>query len=335
MDNANTSDIDIVITWVDGNDPEWLAQKEKYLPSEAHLDGAQKERYRDWDNIQYIFRGIEKFMPWVRMVHFVTWGHLPKWLNINHPKIHLVNHTDYIPPEYLPTFNSNTIELNLHRISGLAEQFINFNDDMFVIAPTRPEDFFKNGLPCDMAVLSPAPCFRDVMCCVEANNFGIINDYFSMADVSKNKKKWYSLKYGKFLARTIIFSRFHMILGLFEPHIPFSHLKSTMNEVWEKEYAVLDGSCKNKKRTRDDVNEWLFRHWQIMSGNFEPRRWDFGLLLPAERDKEQIISLLKNPGNLKMICINDSKDVKNFEECKRDINAALEHLLPEKSSFEK
>lgn len=324
--------IDVVLTWVDGNDPNWRAEKRKYDKCSTLID-EREIRYRDWDNIQYIFRGIENYMPWINKVHFVTWGHLPSWMNTECPKLNIVNHKDFIPTEYLPTFNSNTIELNLHRIPGLAEQFINFNDDMFVVGETKPEDFFKHGLPKDMAVVSPAPCFRDIMCCVEANNFGVINDYFTPGDINKNKRKWYSLKYGKFLVRTLIFSRFKTILGLFESHIPFSYLKSTMIEVWDKEFELLDNTCRHKFRTRDDVNEWLFRHWQIMTGNFEPRRWDFGLLMRAA-DVEAVVETLRNPGRLKMLCINDSNVVEEYEKCKKEINKALEQRFPEKSMFE-
>ena len=114
-------EIDFVLTWVDGADPEW--QKEKYarmlklgVISEAD---DRTERYRDWGILPYWFRGVEKFAPWVRTIHFVTYGHLPAWMNVNHPKLHIVNHSDYIPYKYLPTFNSHTIEWNFHKISGL------------------------------------------------------------------------------------------------------------------------------------------------------------------------------------------------------------------------
>ena len=328
--------IDIVLTWVDGNDPEWRKQKSEY---ELKIKGINKSsnnnvRFRDWDNLQYIFRGIEKYMPWVNKIHFVTWGHLPKWLNVECEKLNIVNHNDFIPKEYLPTFNSNTIELNLHRIPGLADRFINFNDDMFVIGETRKEDFFLHGLPMDMAVLSPAPCFRDVMCCIETNNLGIINDHFKITDIKRNKDKWYTPKYGKFLIRTILFSKFKTILGLFEPHIPFSYLKSVAIDLWNKEYEVLDNTSKNKFRTRDDVNEWLFRHWQLMSVQFEPRRWNFGILMSAENTQD-VVTLLKNPKKFKMICINDSAAVDNFDECKATINQALQEIFPKKSIFEK
>ena len=328
--------IDVVLTWVDGNDPEWVASKAEWERKIKGIDTSSNRstHYRDWDNLQYVFRGIDKFMPWVDKVHFVTVGHLPSWLNTDCPKLHVVKHTEFMPEEYLPTFNSSAIEINIHRIPGLSEHFINFNDDMFVIQKTVPEDFFENGLPKDMAVLSPAPIFRDVICDVETNNIGIINDYFTVGDVKKSKKKWYTLKYGKFMVRTMLFSRFSGILGLFEPHIPFSYNKSVFEEVWEKEFEVLDNTSKNKFRTRDDVSEWLMRQWQLMSGKFEPRRWDFGLYMRGS-DTEGVSNILKNPGKTRLVCINDSTLVEDYDRCKELVNKALDELLPEKSIFEK
>lgn len=92
-------EIDFVITWVDGSDDRWQKEKQetrKHLGIVADVDD-RKERYRDWDNLQYWFRGVEKYAPWVRKIHFVTWGHLPKWLNTDHPKLRVVNHEDFIP----------------------------------------------------------------------------------------------------------------------------------------------------------------------------------------------------------------------------------------------
>ena len=136
-------EIDFVITWVDGSDDRWQKEKQetrKHLGIVADVDD-RKERYRDWDNLQYWFRGVEKYALWVRKIHFVTWGHLPKWLNTDHPKLRVVNHEDFIPREYRPTFNSHTIEWNLHRIPDLAEQFVYFNDDMFLTNQVYEEDF--------------------------------------------------------------------------------------------------------------------------------------------------------------------------------------------------
>ena len=91
--------IDFVITWVDGQDDVWRKQKASYSHTEEEDDS--EERYRDWNLLQYWFRGVEEFTPWVRKIHFVTCGHLPTWLNTEHSKLHIVRHEDYIPKEFL------------------------------------------------------------------------------------------------------------------------------------------------------------------------------------------------------------------------------------------
>ncbi len=114
--------IDFVITYVDGNDPEWLAERNKYLFGVDKLTDTI-ERYRNWENLQYWFRGIEKFAPFVNKIHFITSSRVPEWLNMNNPKLNVVRHSDYIPEEYLPTFSSIPIELNLHRLEDLRRKF--------------------------------------------------------------------------------------------------------------------------------------------------------------------------------------------------------------------
>lgn len=329
----NYTDIDVVITWVNDKDPEW--QKEKYEYVKDTVDDTNSNlRYRDWDNLQFFFRGICKNMPWVRKVHFVTWGHIPSWLDTSEPRLNIVKHTDFIPDEYLPTFNSNAIELNIHRIPGLAEQFIVFNDDMLTIHGTKPEDFFLNGKVLDMALVSPQPIYRNSIMNIELNNMKIINDYFGVSDIKKNIKNWTNIrKYGKNALRTMIFCKFQSIIGIFQPHIPYSFFKSTFDELWEKEEAVLDSTCKNKFRTTEDVNIWLMRSWQLLSGKFVPRSHRFGHLISASDFKS--INYYLNDAKCKMVCINDDDSVVDFEKTKEYVNNELIRLLPEKCSFEK
>lgn len=146
--------IDFILTWVDGTDPEWIAQKKEYERVINKESDDRPQRYRASDNFRYVFRGIEKFAPWVNNVYLVTSGHVPNWLNMKNDKLVHIKHKDYIPHEYLPTFNSDAIEVNLHRIQGLSENIVCFNDDMYIIKPTKPEDFFVDNLPCDSAVLN-------------------------------------------------------------------------------------------------------------------------------------------------------------------------------------
>ena len=140
-------DIDFVVLWVDGSDPAWQAEKAKYQ-GKALDDSNSANRFRDWGLLPYWFRAVERFAPWVRKIHFVTCGQVPEFLNTEHPKLHLVKHSDFMPPEALPTFSSHAIEMNIHRIPGLAEHFVYFNDDMFLIRAVKQENFFRDGLPC-------------------------------------------------------------------------------------------------------------------------------------------------------------------------------------------
>ena len=120
--------IDFVVLWVDGNDPDFIREKNKYTSNSLQVDndGDNLHRYRDYGTFNYWFRMVEKHAPWVNNIYLITNGQKPEWLNLNHPKLKWVRHSDFMPEEYLPTFNSAAIELNLHRIEGLSENFVFF-----------------------------------------------------------------------------------------------------------------------------------------------------------------------------------------------------------------
>ena len=104
--------IDFVLTWIDGADPEWQQERATYESGQRNIENGVA-RYRDWGTLKYWFRGIEHYAPWVNKIYFVTWGHIPPWLNTENEKIQVVKHHEFIPEEYLPTFSANPIELNL------------------------------------------------------------------------------------------------------------------------------------------------------------------------------------------------------------------------------
>lgn len=101
------SPIAIVIPWVDEKDPKWMKSKAKYQDCEGFE--ASNIRFQCWDNKHLWFRAIESCMSWVNRIFLITCGHVPTFLNIEESGIRLVRHDEYIPEEYLPTFNSNTI----------------------------------------------------------------------------------------------------------------------------------------------------------------------------------------------------------------------------------
>lgn len=325
--------IDIVIPWVDGNDPEWQREKEKY---ETNLEGDKRiNRFRDWENLQYVFRGIDKYLPWVRKVHFITCGHLPEWLNIGCPKLNIVCHKDYIPEEYLPVFNANPIEMNIHRIKELSERFIYMNDDMFFLREIREEEFFKEGLPCDQALECIHQFKKGGIDHIVANDLELLNAHFNKKEtVRKYRNKFYNYKYGKGVLKNIYLFPFRQFTGFENPHMPVPYLKSILKEIWEKEPEVLEKTSQNKFRSLSDVNQWLIRYWQFASGKFTPLKHTSNQFFSIGRDDAFIEEAVKQR-KYKMICLSDDDVTIDYEKERDFIIKCFEEILPEKSRFEK
>jgi len=143
--------IDLVYLWVDGSDENWLAKKNEALSKEGKppMKRATGEiRWLDNDELKYSLRSVEKFAPWINHIFIATDGQIPKWLNIDSPKVTIVHHKEFIPSELLPLFNSTAIEMFLWNIPGLSEHFIYSNDDMFFGKAVESDFFFdENGNP--------------------------------------------------------------------------------------------------------------------------------------------------------------------------------------------
>lgn len=329
--------IDFVITWVDGNDLDWRKEKNKYDKNKKNDDKCDSRniRYRDMECLKYWFRGVEKYAPWVNKIYFVTYGHIPEWLNIQNKKIVIVKHSDYMPKEYLPTFNSNAIEANIHKIKGLSEQFVYFNDDMFIIKKVKKSDFFKSGIPCDSMSLEPISMvsyngFHKKIC----NDIEIINKYFSFRkSVKTNLFKYLSLKQGKNLFRTIPLLNYSTFLGFRNTHAPVSYLKATFEEVYNCEKEIINKTMSFKFRNNaESVNHWLYQYWQFAKGNFIQRNINFSKYYRITNPK---IYKVIEKRKYKLICINDASVDFDFEAKKNAVIESFEKILPNKCSFEK
>ncbi len=330
-------EIDFVITWVDGGDKAWRKEKASYNPAVGADDA--EERYRDWELLRYWFRGVERFAPWVRKIHFITWGHLPEWLDTENPKLHIVRHEDYIPKEYLPTFNSNVLEIYMHRIEGLSEHFVYFNDDVHLIRETSREDFFKNGKPCDMLAFQPvvANPQNPVMSHLYLNNSLVLCKYFNKREnVRRHPGNYFKVGYPPmYFFYNMLEMAFPQFTGFFTVHGAAAYVRSTFEEIWSKEEAVLKKMSCHRFRSSEDVTHYLFREWQKLSNNFTPQNIlrDFSYFEVGAENKKLFQTIRKQ--KKKIICINDQKIGTDFERVKQDVQDAFAAILPEVSSFER
>ena len=142
--------VDVVYTWVDSSDPTWMRRRDTWsADAQSPMESAaNEERFADRDELRYSLRSLWAYAPLVRRIHIVTQGHRPSWLVDDNDRVRVISHEEIFPDtSVLPTFNSHAIEACLHRIPGLSENFLYFNDDVFLGREVGRSDFFtKAGL---------------------------------------------------------------------------------------------------------------------------------------------------------------------------------------------
>jgi hypothetical protein len=340
--------IDFVITWVDGGDQNWRRTKALYTgtstsgnsyPAKAMLEDGTEERYRDWGLLPYWFRGVEACAPWVRTVYFITQGHLPSWLNTAHPKLKIVNHDAFIPGEYLPTFSSRTIELNMHRLPGLSEHFVYFNDDMYLLNKVVPSLFFQKGLPRDMLAFQPvvANPKNPVMSHTYLNNTLVLSKYFDKRKgIRKHPGHYFKIGYPPlYFCYNLLEVAFPLFTGFYTVHGPSPFMKQTFTTMWEKEGDVLHKTCLHRLRSSEDVSIYLIREWQKLSGTFVPYN-------PAKdtayynlsNDNRKLCKTIEI-GTKPIICINDGPALHDVQAVKCALHQAFAKRFPLPSAYEK
>ena len=343
--NNNTYPIDFVVTWLDSNEQRWQEEYLLYKNVTSEKEYTSMSRFRDWNLFRYWFRAVEEYAPWVNKVFLVTNGKFPDWINEDCPKLVLVKHSDYIPSEYLPTFNSHTIELFMNRIPGLSEHFVYFNDDFYLNAPVRPEYYFKEGLPCDCNAesLFNAPIYSKedgfFTHIIKYTSVAVLNRHFNRSNTVKGSfKRWYGPHLGLLfwiMARLVSLHPYKRFIGFMDRHFEQPFLKSVLDEAWEKEPEMLSMSC---CRFREDVNvsPYFFRYWQFATNKFHPTSLCSGKNFSLGRSNINTIAKALIEKKFKSICINDTPYCtdEDFDIMKTAIINSFEAIFPHKSQFE-
>lgn len=327
--------IDFVVVWVDMNDPTWQADFARCKGIEnTNSYNTGMERFRDYGFLKFWFRGVEKFAPWVNKIHFVTCGQKPVWLNTDNPKLNLVDHKDIIPADFLPTFNSGVIERYIHKISGLTDHFVYFNDDFYIIRPVTRNRFFQNGLPCDIAVFQYNPSWSPYYVMLK-NNIKIINSRFNKKEtLASFHDKWFTREYGSKVKSNRIWQFYNKFITLRVHHNAQPYLKESFEETWKYAGRELTETSKNRFRDKSDYTHELFRTWQICEGNFIPyNTYRDTKMFPLMVKPKQALRAIRNQ-EYSLICLNDNKNIRNYDRLMSELQVAFESILPERSSFE-
>lgn len=335
-------DIDIVIPWVDDADPAWRRDKETwYQKLNPDKSANSHTRYQNWDNLKYWFRAVEKFLPWFHKIYFLTYGHVPEFLRTDNSRLCVVRHEEFIPAEFLPTFQVCAIEMNLHRIPELSENILYFNDDSFLLDHVGEDYYFQNDTVCDEAIETPIiPMLSGNIAKytwnMRALDVSVINRHFSKRTVQKeNRDKWFlEASYGELTERNRSLDYWDHFVGFRDPHLPSALKKATFEKLWKAEPEILRETCRTKFRNFSCVNYWLARYWQLCEGDFIPRRTLGKSYVVTVQNYKEIAAVIRTQTQ-PVICLNEDCSPEEFVLIKDEINSALGSLLPHKSSFEK
>lgn len=291
--------MDIVITFVNGNDPVWRADYEKHTNRPL-----QNKRFRDWGTLKYLLRGIEKNMPFIENVYIVVSheSQIPEWAD--RKRLRTVLHKDIIPDFLLPTFNANPIETHLHNIRDLSEQFLFFNDDIFPMRPCRPEDFFREGK-------IRTGFSKHILC---AGMF---------RHITRNSDRLARKALG--MKKSCMFIR--------QQHICTPLLKSEVGEVYRAVEKDLLSSLTMLRESKN-VNQYLFTDYMFYKGAAINEKLSRKHISLASASAKKVRKAICNPSE-DLLCINDvNMSDERFAKLHRAIISAFEESFPEKSSFE-
>lgn len=310
-------DIDLVYLWVDGEDPIWLAKKNAFLGRNANLniESISKARNANHDELKFSLRSVEQNAPWIRRIFIVTDEQTPDWLDLDHPKVRIIDIRDILPSEALPCYNSVIIEYFLYKIPDLAEHFLYANDDMFVHTEVTPDFFFD-------AQGYPIVRLQRTMFGKWVNRFKktfniYTNIYRKTIDLSASLIE---KKFGKYYSGT--------------PHHNIdAYRKSDYQKVVEQVFSkAIMPTVTHHTRQDTDVQRIIFLYYALAVGRGRLRYVGRRESCRIRVQKPDFMAYIEKYNPI-LFCLNDTH--RATDEDRKRIKPFLDMLFPEKSSFEK
>ena len=146
--SSHENKIDFVVIYVDMSDKEWCDGYNEFIKTNniplPEINNVEV-RSRDYGTLKCLFRSLDLYAPWINNVFLCVQreSQVPKWINRDTVKV--VLHEEFIPREFLPVYNTFTIQTHVHRIPGISENFIFSDDDSILMDHTTPDFFFNHG----------------------------------------------------------------------------------------------------------------------------------------------------------------------------------------------
>ena len=300
MKAVNIKDpIDAVITWVNGSDKNHLIMRKHYMAQSEkplHKNAINPHRWICSDEIFYCLKSIEYHAPWTRKIWIIVDEKAPDLSSLSdflQSKIHITYHHEIFVgfEDILPTFNSLAIETMLWRIEGLAEQFMYFNDDVFLTAPLAPQDVFVDKKPVLRGRWMNYSYLEHDL--IQQDNPANFNHYMQI-----NAAKMMGFKANR------LFNAAHVVHPV---------LRSRMKQLFNENPEAFLTNIKHRFRDLTQfLPQGLHNHFSISNGQavFHPSHDHLhiesgqGSGQPA-KEVWALLNPITETNNIKMLCIND------------------------------
>lgn len=303
--NLEKQHVDAVITWVDGSDPRHFLMRKCFLGERKSKgikylqSGRSEARFKNNNEIEYCVKSIVKFMPWIRHIFIVTDQQVPGFLEMSGSKyknVFVIDHSEIFDglDWALPTFNSRTIETMVHRIPGLADRYLYFNDDFFVLQKARIDDFFIG----EKVVLRGR--WRCSWRLNEIKTF-ILGVIYKALSLSSNRDRSGHLIPQMRAADLAGFSSRYFETS----HAPHPVRTNTLKIFFDQNERILHDNIKHKFRSLDQfVVHPLAHHLEIASNNFVVNNIEDNLLINFRYTPHAFdISYPSIGDNVKFLCL--------------------------------
>ena len=301
-------EIDYVVTYVDNNDILWVKDYISACMKERRQIYLRSARFRNPKTLKYHLRAVEKYIPWIRNVYLVVSGEsqIPKWINKENIKIIL--HKDIIPEEYLPTFNSNTIEMFLYKIPGLSENFIYANDDVYINSKMDKNDFFdlQNG---------------NIRMSISHLNLETTNEIFK-GMLRKTQE--------------IVFDDLKMNYEdrILKSDHTLKPMKKHLFEYFFKRYPNKMNNALSRFRNENNITLELCNFYYYLKNEYSLKSTNDVYREYKDDNIDDVCKCIKD-GSIHTLCINDVTTFKSdFKKYNKKMIKAFEEKLPNKSKYE-
>lgn len=320
--NKIPTTVDLVYTWVDGSDPEWLREKRETLSNGSDEpytpDGDIASRYLSRDELRYSLRSAWMYFRNLGKIYIVTCGQRPPFLRTDSDIIKFIDHRDIFPNQSdLPTFNSHAIEANLHRIAGLSDKYLYLNDDFFFCRPVTSKTFFDEYdrtlyFPSRLAAIPSGPA--------------------TLADAgvdvaAKNARDLIQKKFGIYIARKF-------------KHAPYAIAKSVIVQMEQEWPAIFKKVSATKVRSVHDyaISGSLYFHFATCIGKATAGEINYDYFDINTPDFIRSISeSLYAVGDLKRLdtmCVNDQNVTENTRQNEQFFLRLMQEIYPDPAPFE-